>query len=75
MPANPVDATTLQRWLDEAREALHRLSIGRQSVRLMIEGELVEYNRTNIQDLRSHIANLTAQLNGGGSPAALRVLL
>jgi hypothetical protein len=61
-----VPHATLQRWLGEAQEALHQLSIGGLPQALSYgQGEStksVTYTRAEMASLRAHIASLKAQL-------------
>lgn len=48
--------------VDEAREALHQMEIGRAEVSLSYNGESVTYAATNIGALRQYVRDLEAKL-------------
>lgn len=60
---------------NEAETALHKLVTG-QMPRVLVDqnGERIEYTMTNIAQLRAYIADLEAQINGGGLPGVRRPL-
>jgi len=66
-----VSQAQLQTRLEEAREALHQLAIGRRSSEVTVDGYMVKYTRANIGDLEAYIVKLEAQLRGcsGGNSA------
>lgn len=47
--------------LTEARQALHDLVTGNKAVKLKRQGREVEYQPTDVQALKSHIADLMGQ--------------
>lgn len=53
---------TLQQQLDEARSAYHQLMTGTKAVRIQKDGRLVEFSRATVNELRSYINDLEAQL-------------
>jgi hypothetical protein len=71
-----VDSATLQRWLAEARQALHELNIGRRAIRLNhgTNQKGVEYQRADRAALRAYIARLEAQIAGGGAPSGISIV-
>ncbi|MBP2303317.1 gpW family head-tail joining protein [Azospirillum picis] len=59
----PEDEERLRRYLSEARDALHRVSIGRQKVQVRADtGETVQYSPATVSDLRAYIADLETRL-------------
>lgn len=52
---------TLQK-LNEAVDAYHRLNIGGLAYKVVIDGEVAEFNQPNDQRLRKYIAVLAASL-------------
>lgn len=57
-------ATTeeLQARLDEAQAALHKVMIGKQTVRIVYDGVEYAYSPANVGDLRAYILELQVQL-------------
>jgi hypothetical protein len=57
-------ATTeeLQARLDEAQSALHKVMIGKQTVRIVYDGVEYGYSPANVGDLRAYILELQVQL-------------
>ena len=51
---------TAQERLDEARDALHRLIVGKQAVTITYDGETVTYTAADESRLRRYIAELEA---------------
>lgn len=56
------ERAVLQARLEEAREALHQMEIGRAEVSLNYNGEAITYAAANIGDLRQYVRSLEAQL-------------
>ncbi|RVL61030.1 gpW family head-tail joining protein [Sinorhizobium meliloti] len=56
------ERAVLRARLDEAREALHQMEIGRGEVSLSYNGESVTYAATNIGALRQYVRDLEAKL-------------
>ncbi|MCV6590777.1 MAG: gpW family protein [Marinobacterium sp.] len=54
-----------QQQLDEARQALHRLRIGKQAVKVQREGKLVEYTPADASALEQYIKQLELALGQG----------
>lgn len=52
---------TVQEKLDEARDALHRLIVGKQAVTITYDGETVTYTAADEARLRRYILELEAQ--------------
>lgn len=68
----------LQSNLTEARAAYHALITGKAVVKLMIEGELVEYKRADAVALDAYIERLETRIAAGGAAPArgpIQVLL
>lgn len=63
--------TTLQNWVTEAEQALHRLATG-SAVTVVVDqnGERVEYGRATMGQLRQYIADLKGQIAAIGSSGA-----
>lgn len=62
VPQVPVQQLTC--WLNEARQALHQLEIGRRSVEVMADGYMVKYNRADVEKLKAYIRDLEARIEG-----------
>jgi hypothetical protein len=58
---------TAQQQLDEAREALHLLVTGRNTVSVQRDGKIVWFQQANRRDLETYINQLEGQL-GVGAP-------
>lgn len=56
------ERAVLSARLDEAREALHQLEIGRAEVSLNYNGESITYAAASVGSLRQYIRSLEAQL-------------
>ena len=54
-----------QDQLTEARQALHRLLTGTQTVSIQRDGKKVEFAQTNRSDLERYISQLEAQIGAG----------
>lgn len=68
----------LRAQLGEARAAYHALITGKAVVKLLIEGELVEYRRAEAATLDVYIQRLESQIAAGGASASrgpIQVLL
>lgn len=50
--------------IKDAEAAYHRLMTGRQAVKVTIDGQETEFNRTSAPLLRAYIAQLKAELAG-----------
>ena len=74
MAATPISPIVLQKWLDEAREAYHKLQIGRQSVEVASDGAIVKYTRADTNKLLAYIARLESQLSGRPASGAINIL-
>ena len=53
---------SLQTRLDEARSAYHKLQTGTMAVSIMKDGRRIDFNRTNIHQLKNYIDELEGQL-------------
>lgn len=59
----------------DAEAAYHRLMTGRHAVKVTIEGQETEFNRTSAPLLRAYIAQLKAELAGqGGGGGAIGIV-
>jgi len=68
--------TQLQTWLSEARQALHDISTGCKPIVVVDQnGERVEYQRSNIAELRKYINDLQQQVAECTGNAAARTKL
>lgn len=54
--------SALQQRLQEAEDAYHKLQTGQMAVSISKDGRQVEFNRANIDKLRSYIDDLRSQL-------------
>lgn len=54
-----------QQHLDEARDALHKLVMGKAAVRIQRDGRMVEFTPANRRDLENYIQQLETNLNIG----------
>ena len=64
-----MDQILLQRRLEEARLALHRLQIGQAAVKVRLsDGSETEFKAANINELRGYIGDLEAQLANDHRP-------
>lgn len=75
---DPVERAKLKARLDEAEDAMHKLSIGGQA-RVVVDqnGERVEFFATRRNELRSYIMTLRVQLGmdtGISGPLSVRAL-
>ena len=68
------DCATKRLWMAEAELALHQLLTGQREVKLTFgTAKGVEYNQTNISELRAYIATLTEQVREcDGQPSGRR---
>lgn len=53
-----------QAKLEEARRALHELTLGKQVTSITRDGKRVDFQQTNIQELRNYISQLEALETG-----------
>lgn len=60
--------------LAEASEALHQLMIGKRVVKVMVDGQNVEFTAANKDHLEAYISRLTAEISGRRQYSALRVV-
>lgn len=51
----------LDRMIAEVEAALHDLYLGRNAVRVKVEGEETEFNRTSVAQLEGYLARLRAR--------------
>lgn len=66
---------TLKRWLEEARDARHRLLTGSQREKIARGGTEITYTRATISDLNHYISNLESDIaQREGRPARRRAL-
>jgi len=56
------DLTTLQTWITEAQEAMHKLATGAAVVDISRDGRRIKYNASNKGDLAKYIADLKLQI-------------
>jgi hypothetical protein len=70
MMSDPIKAARLA----EASEALHQLIIGKRTVKVMVDGQSVEFTAANRADLEAYISRLTSELAGAQPYRALRVV-
>ncbi len=64
-------ALDLDRMIEEVEQALHELHLGRQVVRVKIEGEETEFNRVSIPQLEGYLAKLQARKAGKAQRGAI----
>jgi hypothetical protein len=60
--------------LAEAQTALHELMLGKRTVKVMVDGQSIEFTATNRADLEAYIARLQAQVAGRPAFRALPVV-
>lgn len=65
---------TIAQRLAEARLALHALVLGQRVVKVMVDGQSVEFTPANRADLEAYIANLEAALAGETPRRAIAVV-
>ena len=58
---------SLQTKLEEAKDAYHKLQTGTMAVSIMKDGRRIEYNRTNIHQLKNYIDELEAQMGNANT--------
>ncbi|MCG5243962.1 gpW family protein [Azospirillum doebereinerae] len=76
MALTPEDDARLRRYLQDAEEALHRVSIGKQRVQVRADtGETVQYAPADAAQLRAYIAGLKIKLGLGGSSGPITLAL
>ena len=76
MALSSADRLIYQQRLVEARDALHRISIGQSLVEVRDQnGELVRYSPASAQKLRMYISELEFLLNGAASSQPFKVWL
>jgi len=74
MAVTDVSQDVLLAHLAEARQALHALEIGRRSIKVMVDGYMVEYSRANLDQLRAYEKRLIALINGRPVGGAINVI-
>lgn len=62
MPLSPQQRAVIEKQLEEASAALHRLEIGDREASLSYDGEQVTYSAADRGSLRSYIRQLEAKL-------------
>jgi hypothetical protein len=70
MMSDPVKTARLA----EASDALHQLQIGKRVVKVMVDGQNVEFTAANQASLEAYVSRLTAELAGRPPHRALRVV-
>ena len=61
----------LDRMIAEVEAALHDLYLGRSAVRVKVEGEETEFNRTSVAQLEGYLARLRARKNATAERGAI----
>ncbi len=75
--ANPVPQVgleTLNQWLDDARNALHRLLTGAAVVEIVADGYVTKFARADADKLRAYIGRLEAQIRGFARPTGIGIV-
>lgn len=64
---------TLQRMLEQATFAYHRLMVGELEVEVMVNGSLARFQRADANKLLAYIASLEAKIAGRNRVGAIAV--
>ncbi len=68
------DIATLQAWLDEARQARHKLMIGKAFASVRVDGvSETTYTRADLNKLDAYITSLERQIAAASGSAAGRM--